>query len=183
MTGDITPAYSRLDDSAVEYVNTLLPVARIIFLLRNPVERAWSHAVMDLVKHQGRQFEDVTDSEFIAHFESTASRLRISYVEVIDRWQRIFGEGHLFVGFFEQISEDPACLINEVSQFLGTRQGVKVLPVSICQQRVNPGRGEHPRAGCRTHLESMYRSEIEELSLRFGKYPQRWQEGLGKPGQ
>ena len=180
LTGDITPAYSRLDDGAVEYIHALLPDVRIIFLVRNPVERAWSHAVMDLVKHQGRRFEEVTDSQFIAHFESRASRLRTGYIEIIDRWQRVCGKESLFVGFFDQIVEEPADLINEICRFLGATGGAEILPAGICQQRVNPGRGRQPTKECAAHLAGMYRTEIEELSRRFGRYSQLWLESLGK---
>ena len=46
--GEITPAYSTLRLEDVAHVHDLVPEAKIIFLMRNPVERAWSQFVMRL---------------------------------------------------------------------------------------------------------------------------------------
>ena len=39
MIGEITPAYSTLGPDDVRRVHRLVPDARIIFMMRNPVER------------------------------------------------------------------------------------------------------------------------------------------------
>ena len=43
LTGDITPAYATLSGSVVGRIRELLPDCRVIFIMRNPIERAWSH--------------------------------------------------------------------------------------------------------------------------------------------
>jgi hypothetical protein len=44
--GEVTPAYARLAADAVALVHQTVPEARIIYLLRNPVQRMWSQAAM-----------------------------------------------------------------------------------------------------------------------------------------
>ncbi|MGK7895653.1 MAG: sulfotransferase, partial [Xenococcus sp. (in: cyanobacteria)] len=44
-TGDITPAYSTLGIKSVAHIHKLMPDVKIIFILRNPMQRAWSHAL------------------------------------------------------------------------------------------------------------------------------------------
>ena len=183
ITGDITPDYSRLGADAVKYVHSLLPDARIILLLRNPIERAWSHAIMDLVRHRGHRFEHLNDSQLIAHFESRASRLRTSYIDILNRWQDVYGQQQLFVGFFDQISEDPASLIDDICQFLCAQTGSTVLPEKIYKQKVNLGVKASPSKVCLRHLEGMYGPMIDELGQRFGKYPEQWKNAAGMLGQ
>jgi hypothetical protein len=55
IAGEITPAYSCLSEEAIAYVHGLMPDAKLIFLMRDPVERAWSHAKMDLARTSGRK--------------------------------------------------------------------------------------------------------------------------------
>ena len=40
--GEITPAYSMLDIGDIRKIYDLVPRAKIIFLMRDPLERAWS---------------------------------------------------------------------------------------------------------------------------------------------
>ena len=52
--GDITPAYGVLDESKVRYMKTLMPRAKIILILRDPIDRAWSAANMHLCRIDGK---------------------------------------------------------------------------------------------------------------------------------
>ena len=42
VSGEVTPSYSILSRDDVASMSQLLPDAKIIFLLRNPIDRAWS---------------------------------------------------------------------------------------------------------------------------------------------
>jgi hypothetical protein len=46
ITGDITPSYSVLPEAKIAQVAQLLPTTKLILLLRDPLERIWSHAAM-----------------------------------------------------------------------------------------------------------------------------------------
>jgi hypothetical protein len=54
ITGEITPEYSMLRPSRIEHVHGLLPEARILLVIRDPVSRAWSQSNMSLRKSLGR---------------------------------------------------------------------------------------------------------------------------------
>jgi len=49
ISGDITPAYSILNDEIIERVVNSFPNLKVIFLARDPVERAWSQLSMGCV--------------------------------------------------------------------------------------------------------------------------------------
>ena len=59
MIGEITPAYSTLGPDDVRRVHRLVPDARIIFMMRNPVERVWSQAVMGFDRSEGKAVDAV----------------------------------------------------------------------------------------------------------------------------
>ena len=42
LSGDISPAYSTLSDEIIQRVVNYFPNLKVIFLARDPVERAWS---------------------------------------------------------------------------------------------------------------------------------------------
>ena len=50
LSGDITPAYCMLPDEIIEMVMRKFPELKVIFLARDPVERAWSQISMSVRK-------------------------------------------------------------------------------------------------------------------------------------
>ena len=88
--GEITPGYIALNQRRIALVRDLMPDCRLILIMRNPVDRAWSHAVMKLARREGRTVESVSDAEFAAHFRGTMSRRRSDYLGTIKRWHAVF---------------------------------------------------------------------------------------------
>jgi hypothetical protein len=46
MCGDITPDYAIINDDSILKIKRLNPDIKIIYLLRNPIDRMWSHVAM-----------------------------------------------------------------------------------------------------------------------------------------
>ena len=82
IAGDITPAYSTLDKNKIEILHRILPNAKIILILRNPIERAWSAAKMHLCTLKGKDYSNVNRDEFISHFNSAHSLNRGDYINI-----------------------------------------------------------------------------------------------------
>jgi hypothetical protein len=175
MAGEITPAYSCLGEEAITFVYELMPDARLIFLMRDPVERAWSHAKMDLARTAGRSIGDVGDAEYISHFEGIASRLRGDYLGTIRRWSARFPEDRFFVGFYDEILECPDSLLTRIHRFLNVSATPSDVPPSV-RSRINPGAPSEIPAHLRRHLAALYVEELRLLAQRYGSdsYAQRW---------
>src|SRR5438093_12218865 len=62
LSGDISPSYSALNDEVIQRVVSYLPNLKVIFLARDPVERAWSQLSMGVRLGMISPF-DVTDIE------------------------------------------------------------------------------------------------------------------------
>jgi len=182
--GEITPAYSALSDDRVHFIGKVAPEVKLIFLMRNPIERAYSQARMNLSVRTGRGLDEVSEAEFIAHFQSKSSVKRGDYLGVIDRWRSVFGADRLFVGFFDHVKDRPEELIVDVFRFLGVSADVDLsdFPVNkVILPRLDRGFAQEGvvedspapadpgmPARLREFLERMYRDDIEELYKRFG---------------
>jgi len=173
MKGESTPAYGVVPLSRIRFVRAVIPDVRLIFMMRNPIERAWSHALMGLVKRANRKFDEIDDSEFFAHFSSERSRKRGDYVTILDNWLSVFSREQLYIGFFEDIVNHPQKLLSEVFAHVGISQDVDW--DSFPYKRViNKGPGIPMPKKFRAFLEEMYYQKIEILYERFGDPVADW---------
>ena len=163
--GDMTPDYSGLPVERIALVKKYMPKVKIILLLRHPVDRAWSHAVMDLATLRGRSVDDVTHEEFMEHFNSSESRDKGSYPKIIKNWSKYFSKKQLFVEHFSKIKNAPEQLLNDIFTFVGVHRvesfdnypaRVKVLP-NQRQYDVIPSISDKHYE----YLLSMYKNDIQ----------------------
>ena len=193
--GEITPAYGILPPERIHYVRRILPELRLVLLLRNPVERAWSHALMDLASRRGRAPADVPEEEAIAFLESEVQVRRSDYGAILDAWLAEFAEEQLLTGFFEDVVERPRELLTDVFRHIGVSTEVdwSSFPAGkVISPRVSPGKKghevelreaddgdvEHPcPPGVRRWLEERYAPDLERLAQRLGEPAARWRTG------
>ncbi|MEX2150349.1 MAG: sulfotransferase [Steroidobacteraceae bacterium] len=171
--GEITPAYSCLSAEAISHVHALMPEVKLIFLLRDPVERAWSHAKMDLARATGRSTATVTDAEFIQHFESYESRIHGDYPGTIGRWLTSFPEGQFLVGFYDEILSNPDQLLIRIFRFLGVSATATNVPPQV-RARISPGGEAAIPAQLHRHLAGLYLDDLTILAQQFNGCPREW---------
>ena len=87
--GEITPAYAALDEAAIACLGAAVPQLRLIFMMRNPLERAWSAALMVLARLD-MEYAEASDAWFLTLLRSRASLDRGDYATTIRRWCRWF---------------------------------------------------------------------------------------------
>ena len=193
--GEITPAYGILPRERIGFIRAIMPRLRLIFLMRDPVERAWSQAVMDLVVRSGRALDEVPESELLAFLESERSVNRGLYCGMLDNWLSSFPSEQIYVGFFEDIRERPRELMSEVFAHLGVSCDVDwgsfplqrvILPSveprgAAAQDRpigAAPGNARGAPVPCpdsvRERLGQLYAEELARLSERYGKRVAHW---------
>jgi Sulfotransferase domain len=136
ITGEASPYYL-FHPHAPSRIKALLPSIKLIVLLRDPVERAFSsyhHQVR--AGRESLSFAEAVDQE-PARLASDLQRLsrdqsykgaahrRFSYVargvyaDQLDPWFRLFTRDQLLVIRSEDFFDDPATTVSEVLQFLG----------------------------------------------------------------
>lgn len=173
LRGDISPAYSTLDERTVKKISMLFPNIKVIFLMRNPISRAWSHAKMDFIKFYKKNIASVSVDEFIAHFESSASLKRTDYTRTLSIWESIIKPEKMFIGFFDDIIRQPYILLKNICNFLGAySEGISNLP--LINTRVNQSIVHKAPTEIHQYLMQKYQSSIILLSQRFGERLVGW---------
>lgn len=165
--GENTPAYGVMPLPQVRRVHDLLPDARILFVMRDPVERAWSHARMTLTRDTERDLEAIPDAAFFEHFRWSNSRERSDYLTILDRWTRVYPESQVFVGFFDDIVNRPRHFLTQVFDHIGVTRDVDWdgFPYN---RVVNRGPKAPIPDRFREVLVDLYAEQTKTLQQRFG---------------
>jgi hypothetical protein len=143
----------------------------LIYIMRDPVMRSWS-AVMKRQRGLGLKGQPDAD-EAIRIARGQDVRSRSSYLENIEKFERVFSRDQIFYSFFERVSQDPAGLTTEILQFLGVRPGdvSRLIP----SMRVNAAAaGFSPPRKFAEALAADYLPWVERLCRRFDGPPQMW---------
>lgn len=169
--GEKSPNYCTLPVERIRFIRAVMPDVRLILMLRNPVDRAWSHALMNLVRLSDRAFEQVDESLFYDHF--VRARERGDYLTIIDRWLAVFPREQLYIGFYDHIAERPQQLLGDIFAHLGVSQDVDWSSFPY-NQKINRNPSIAIPEKYRSFLEEMYREDIETLYARFGEAVAGW---------
>ena len=125
---------------APRWVHAFNPAMKLIVVLRDPVDRAYSHYQMEF--RWGREtlpFEEALEREerelgpelarIAADPLTTTARLltcsyvaRGRYLDQIERWLELFPREQLFFVTSEELLADPAGVVSRISAFLGIRE-------------------------------------------------------------
>ncbi len=163
--GEIAPSCCRVGSGAIERIHALNPEMRIVFLFRDPVERAWSHAMMYFRNRLGRSHIQVDDID-PDQLETLLAKHRQSvgnYARNLKRWQAVFTPQRVFVSDLEAISRDPIAVLDELYAFLG----IGPAPVEPKEALFKPllvGSHESMPPRWRSYLTALYSDMVEELN-------------------
>ena len=166
--GDITPAYAILERDVIERIASAFPRVRLIYIIRNPVDRAWSSALMALQRAE-MSLGEASDQWFCDHFRSRGSLRRGDYETSIRNWVSAYGTEPLLVLRYESIAREPRALLLRVAAHIGVDVAFfSTLPDEELQARVFSGTGQPLRPSLRPVLEEMYRDKVRSLSDYLG---------------
>jgi sulfotransferase family protein len=136
VVGDKTPNYM-YSDAAVERMAAMIPDANLIVILRNPIDRAYSHYWHHRrVEIETRSFEEAIESELAGTIpeEGQAYLDYGRYLRHLERLYRFYPKEKVLVLLFEDLEARPAETFAETCRFLGIDD--TVIP-SIVGQRTN----------------------------------------------
>ncbi len=183
--GDVTPAYQILDVATIRAIREAFPDLRLILLMRNPVERAWSSAKMALGRAE-MTLPEASEQWFIDHFRSQGSLRRGDYETAIRNWRGAFPAEQLMILRYERIAREPVALLGDVARHLGIEPRVfEGLPPGVTSARIfaTPSLPLPPRL--RAELNNIYRDKVISLQNYLGTdlgdwlSEQAWQDAPG----
>lgn len=180
-TGEATPYYL-FHPLAAQRVKAYCPDAKIIVMLRDPVERAYSHYRHHVkLGEESLSFEDAlaAEDERLAGQEEaiirddghdeTAFRLysykaRGYYAEQLKRWFECFDRESMLIMSSEWFFADPGAAFRKTQEFLG-------LPLfdHPDYKQFNPGKKESVSESTRAELEDWFRPHNQRLFELIGE--------------
>jgi hypothetical protein len=191
--GEASPSYALLPVARIRAIRRLCPNLKIVFLLREPVGRAWSHA-----RHTHRYREatfangavelaDVTYDEWRANCAHDWVAASGDYLGQLRRWIAVFPPEQVYVGFYESLETQPAELLRDVFEFLGVDPGVELSRFPV-YDRVLVGQPHPLPSELRAFLHSQWHARTAELAAFLREYfsvdpPHAWRDILCAPAE
>ncbi|WP_042357267.1 sulfotransferase domain-containing protein [Bacillus rubiinfantis] len=121
LSGEATPKYI-YEENVPQLVFQHMPNVKLIVLLRNPVDRAYSHYQMEL---KNQHPELICEGGDIVTFAEALERdfdgivTRGLYAEQLKRWFKLFPRNQILVLQSEQFFTEPERVLQRVFHFLG----------------------------------------------------------------
>jgi hypothetical protein len=119
VSGDISPAYSTLNDEIIDRVVHHFPKMKVIFLARDPVERAWSQLSMGVRSGMINKFDATDPEQVVCNLLNPGVLVRSHPSKIVARWKRYVRPENFGVYFFDDLKENPAELRQSIVRFLG----------------------------------------------------------------
>ena len=112
--GEITPEYALLPDKGVAHIARLRPDIKILLIMRDPIDRAWSALRMMQKRARLADFSDwQPESRGMKFIE------RADYMGTIQKFQRFLPASNILPLYFDDIEKTPRKFLRSVCNFLG----------------------------------------------------------------
>jgi hypothetical protein len=122
-TGDITPAYSTLDEKGVSFARRILPdKCKVFIILRNPIERLWSALKMNS-RWRGENIREISSAAIFEEMRIDSHSLRTDYSRTINLWQKYFPDDFK-IFLFDDLIENPAGFLTTIQDYIGVKRFV-----------------------------------------------------------
>jgi Sulfotransferase family len=174
LSGDISPNYSTLSEDVIRQVVGFFPNLKVIFLARDPVERAWSHLSMEVHYRQIEPF-DVTNIDEVNRNLLRRGMLSRSYPSaVVARWKRYAHPEQFRVYFFDDLQRNPSELLRSILRFLGADPH-KPSSRLTADNNSWTGMEKLPLTNeVRSHLARFFKKELKTCAARLGGPARDW---------
>ena len=181
--GEKSTSYYEIDQ-VPDRIKNFFPKGRIIFLLRNPVERAISNYFFSV--ENGLETRDIhavfLDQEKPPNYSSSISVSPFNYLgrgmyfESVNRFIQKFGSDFVYVMTLEELTEDPYHEIKKLIEFLE----IEIPSHSIESVNIDTGRNESCRSSSTymeeitLNLQTIYREDVKKLEKLLERDFHNW---------
>jgi len=183
LRGEATPIYIYWPNS-LERIARYNPAMKVILLLRDPVERAWSHWKMEYAKRKEREpfawciregRERLADGDPSApgHHRVFSYVERGFYGSQVERLFSLFPRDNCLLLRSEELRDDPGATLDRVCHFLGVPTFTSIEPRIVHAARDIEYSSELRRED-RTLLSAVYHPEMKRLENLTGMDTSCW---------
>jgi len=164
--GEATASYATLSPNIIHEITLLNPDIKVILMIRNPAERAWSHAKKDLVRNAYQNFEAVSEKAFYEFFNNPYQVKCGQYSQQIHNWKNALKPGHLYIGLYQNIKTEPRNLLRELYTFLNITNADKYISDKVDQVINKTGDNEIPDQ-YKSYLDDLFSEEKKSLYQKY----------------
>lgn len=177
--GEVTPDYSILNEQDIEKMYNLIPNVKIIFLLRNPVERAWSHYRYNKyeLKHPDLDKQKIELNEVKYFVNKEGVELRTNYFQTLERYAKYYPHDQIIIGFYDALKNDPVELLSGIVSYLGGNAANITKECNLDTKNKVSRKVEMP-SEVEDYLKEKYYPQVKILSETYGSYFTKWYDDL-----
>ena len=181
-TGEASPTYL-FYHKCPQRIHECLPHARFVVLLRNPVERAYSHySFLNLtdktigrdplsfdqaVRTEEQRFRVEQNSAFFYEYKKHSYKARGRYYEQLRRWLDYFPLDRFLILETDELTREPRKTLQTIFQFLGLRFNSRFQDASF--PRYNENVYQQMPEATRHYLEEYFQPFNEQLFELLGR--------------
>jgi hypothetical protein len=174
--GEVTPEYAIIGKEGFEHLRTLAPEVRVLFVMRNPVTRAWSQA-LHLCRSRGLDATRQPPEAMDALLGEPQLQLHGDYIATLDAMAAVFRPDQTLELFYEDIQKDRVGALEQVCRFIGMSSSARVF------DRAGRGINQSQEAALpetvRTRLRETYKPLAQSVRQRIGRVPESWTREFG----
>jgi hypothetical protein len=130
LIGEKTPSYLHMSEDRIRIMKEVLPDAKLILLLREPVDRSWSHARMEVSKFGQTDLEGKDYIRLVAHLSNPRNEMRTDYANCLKKWLKYYERSQIFIGFYEDLVADTAEFYGRICRFLEVAPGEEIVKLN-----------------------------------------------------
>ena len=161
--GEFTPAYSILPVSLIREVAALNPAMRLVLVVRHPVERAWSHVEMGMIRNRRRTVSQVAEADLLRQIESPGVLDRSRFSTILGNWLEVFPATQLHIEIFENIEREPKALLTRVLAHIGADPDRMPWEQLRLHEKLNANAGREIPPRCHERLRELLADEFTAL--------------------
>jgi len=169
--GDFSVSYLA-DPEVPNKIKKDIPYAKIIILIRNPIERAFSNylGLLNMGLEQQSFIERIKEEQKLIEKNIHGEAYVLEpgfYYKHIKRYNDVFGSKQVKVFLFEEFSKNPLQIVKKILEFLEITNKIKQINLEV-HNPFSPPRNKFAKS-------IMNNKPIRDIALRFVPQSIRWQ--------
>lgn len=170
LAGEFSPVYESCGAADIRHMHTIAPHAKLLFMIREPVARFWSHFNMN--RARGLAPGDVM-AEGLELLLRPDGEAKLLYRQTLRNYTQFFHPEQILVIFYDAIRHEPHRLLSDLFEFLEIPQ--RDYSDSELAERVNEGTASVPMPEPLLSIAAeKYRVDVESLARVLGGYAADW---------
>jgi len=163
--GEKSAGYCGISGARIRLVHRLLPEARLILMVRDPVKRHWSHAkrYFSKEKAQERGYRSLDSRQRLFEFFKRTRRFS-EFSKIIESWTKVYPPERLLVINQEEAFADPVGIFERALRHIGVEPDAHMKLKKVARNTKNSGPVVPMPDDVKDYLEKMFKGERQSLA-------------------